>query len=206
MNWATWRWPWCTSTRRRSRARSTTTWPVTLTTGCLHTRTRRNGKLPRAALPEALTPCGNRGYTARVAQSQGEEGEDGDGDVAAGAGADQAGWLLGGFLVLGEAWVYQLRGACWSDRDHAPRAGGEEAVGLGGAVPEDAQLLHALARSRGAAGCDLHRVEAARYARRDRGRLLLRGPLHLRFVAALLPGRGPLGRARDHGPFVRHTA
>src|SRR5215217_2962177 len=33
--------------------------------------------------------------------------------------ADQAGRLLGGFLVLGEAWFHQLRGSCRSDRDHA---------------------------------------------------------------------------------------
>src|SRR5215213_11686687 len=101
--------------------------------------------------------------------------------------ADQACWLLGGVLVLGEAGFHKLRGACWPDRHHAPRAGREETLGLREAVSEDAQLLHVAARSRGAAGGHLHRVEAARYARRHRGRLLLRRTLHLRFVAALVP-------------------
>ena len=74
-----------------------------------------------------------------------------------------------GFWEAFRFWVklrfHQLRGARWPDRDHAPRAGREEAVGIGGPVSEDAQLLHAVARPRGAAGRDLHRVEVTRDGR-----------------------------------------
>src|SRR5829696_2994340 len=120
--------------------------------------------------------------------------------------ADQAGRFLGGLLVLGEARLHKLRGACGTDRHHAQGAGGEETLGLREPVFEDAQLLHVATRSRGAAGGDLHRVETARDGGWGRGRLLLRRTLHLRVVAALVPGRGPLGRAGDHGSSLWHTA
>src|SRR5215213_9679001 len=119
---------------------------------------------------------------------------------------DQASRVVGGVLVLGEARLHKLRGACGTDRHHAPRVGGEETLGLREPVSEDAQLLHVAARSRGAAGRDLHRVEVARYGGWDSGRHLLRRTLHLRVVAALVPGRGPLGCAHDHGSSLWHTA
>src|SRR3712207_6981346 len=50
-------------------------------------------------------------------------------------------------------------------------------VGLGGAVPEDAELLHATSGTRGPAGRDVHRLEAARDFGRHRGRLVLRDSL-----------------------------
>src|SRR5215204_5129154 len=128
------------------------------------------------------------------------------GERAGGKRRNKTGRVLGGVLVLGKARVHKLRGACWTDRHHAQRAGREEALGLREAVSEDAQLLHALARPRGAAGRHLHRVEVARDGGGSGGRLLLRDPLHLRFVAALLPGRSPLGCACDHGSSIRHPA
>ena len=70
------------------------------------------------------------------------------------------------------------------DRDHAPGAGGQQALGHRAAVSTDAQLLHAAAGAGGAAGRHLHRLEAARYAGRHRGRLL-RHTLDLRFAPAL---------------------
>src|SRR3712207_9254697 len=73
------------------------------------------------------------------------------------------------------------------------------AVGLGGAVPEDAELLHATSGTRGPAGRDVHRLEVARDFGRHRGRLVLRDSLHLCPPAPLLPRGRPLGRAGGGG-------
>src|SRR5215207_2489172 len=148
----------------------------------------------------------NHGYTGEVVLLDDEEGEIGRWRGWKDGGADQARWLLGGVPLLGEARVHQLRGSCRPDRDHAPGAGGEEALGLGGPVLEDAELLHAPAGSRGAAGGDLHRLAAAR----DLGwyccGLVLRDPVDLRAVALELSCGRPLGRAGHHGPALRGPA
>src|SRR5829696_1130726 len=122
----------------------------------------------------------------RVVQSGGEEDGYGDQRRQHGGGY-QAGWVLGGVLVLGEVGVHQLRGSCGADCDHAQGAGREEAVGLRATVPADAELLHAPARTRGPAGGHLHRVEAARDAWWHRGWLLLRHTVYLRVAVALVP-------------------
>src|SRR5215207_274871 len=148
----------------------------------------------------------NHGYTGEVVLLDDEEGEIGRWRGWKDGGADQARWLLGGVPLLGEARVHQLRGSCRPDRDHAPGAGGEEALGLGGPVLEDAELLHAPAGSRGPAGGDLHRLAATRNTWGHRSGLLLHHPFHLRPAPALVPGGGPLRCAGYHRPPLRRPA
>src|SRR5215207_8207022 len=148
----------------------------------------------------------NHGYSGEVVLLDNEEGEIGRWRGWKDGGADQARWLLGGVPLLGEARVHQLRGSCRPDRDHAPGAGGEEALGLGGPVLEDAELLHAPAGSRGPAGGDLHRLAAARDVGWCRGGLVLRDPVDLRVVVLELSCGRPLRRPGDHGPALRRPA
>src|SRR5687768_16382023 len=63
-----------------------------------------------------------------------------------------------GAPLLAEARVHQLRRADWTDRDHAPGAGREEALDQRGPLSPRAQLLHAFTRARGAATRDVHRL------------------------------------------------
>ena len=108
--------------------------------------------------------------------------------------------------VLAQARLHQLRRAGRADRDHAPRTGGAEALDLGAALPACAQLLHALARPRGAAAGHLHRLADAPHLGRHRGGCAVRAALavHPHRTELGLRGlrRGELG-GRD---LLRHQA
>src|ERR1700752_3863168 len=60
-----------------------------------------------------------------------------------------------GAALLGAARLREFRRARGSDRDDAPRPRGAAAVDLGGALSPCPELLHAPARTRGAAARDL---------------------------------------------------
>ena len=117
---------------------------------------------------------------------------------AAAIGAQR--FLRRGAEVLAQARLHQLRRAGRPDRDHASRAGRAEALDLRAALPACAELLHAAARTRGAAARHLHRLADAPHLGRHRGRRAVRAALAVHPDRAELDLRGvrrsALGRGR----------
>src|SRR5882724_3268749 len=92
--------------------------------------------------------------------------------------------------LLAQARLHQLRRPDRPDRDHAPGPGRAETLDLREALPARAQLLHGIARPRGAAARDLHRLDdASHLGRGDLGRVV-------RAALALHPDRADVDLSR----------
>src|SRR5436190_2640274 len=96
-------------------------------------------------------------------------------DARSTTGAD----ICSGNSLLGQTWFHQFRRTDWPDRDHANRVGGEEEMDQSVTISARAQLLHALAGSRGPAACYLCRLASAQDLWRYRRRRVFRYSIHL---------------------------
>ena len=114
--------------------------------------------------------------------------------------------FLRGVSLLAEARVHQLRRTGRADRDHAHGARRAPPLDQREAFLARAELLHAAARSRGAAARDLHRLAHAPHVGRHRRGRAVRAAVAVHSYCALVGVRALRRRARRRRDLFRAQA